>query len=204
MRRAIASKIFTASLAFALGLGVAAKPENAFAVADATRSADFEEKQVARLDGLFDEMKRAPNPAMADRIAQRIWSEWMDSGSDSINAMMQWAQRAMGARNFPAALDMLDQVVLLAPDFAEGWNRRATLHFMMENPAKSMADIERTLALEPRHFGALAGMAEILRASGDTELALKAYERALEVYPMMRNAQQAVGELADQLAGERL
>jgi tetratricopeptide (TPR) repeat protein len=176
----------------------------AHAAADATRAADFSEKQGARLDALFAELKRAADPAAADRIAQKIWNEWGDSGSDSINLLMLWAQRAIGARNFPAALDLLDQVVLLAPDFAEGWNRRATLHFMMENPAKSMADIERTLMLEPRHFGALSGMAEILRAGSDDALALKAYERALDVYPMMRNAQQAAGDLADELAGDRM
>jgi tetratricopeptide (TPR) repeat protein len=196
-------KLSAASFALAIALSMQTGTA-AFAGADATRSADFVEAQEKRLDELFTSLKRAPNTAAADRISQQIWNEWMDSGSDSINLMMQWAQRAMGARNFSGALDMLDQVVLLAPDFSEGWNRRATLHFMMENPGKSMIDIERTLALEPRHFGAMAGMAEILRARGDNELALKAYERALEVYPMMRNAQQAVGDLSDTLAGDRL
>jgi tetratricopeptide (TPR) repeat protein len=174
------------------------------AAADATRSATFTAEKMKTLDTLFAELKRSRDNATAERLTTQIWREWGDSGSDSINLMMDWAQRAIGTRNFAAALDTLDQVVLLAPDFSEGWNKRATLHFMMEHPAKSMADIERTLALEPRHFGALAGMAEILRARGEDALALKAYERALEVYPMMRGAQQAVGELSDSLAGDRL
>lgn len=174
------------------------------AAADATRSANFALEKTKALDTLFADLKRSRDNNAAERLSTQIWREWADSGSDSINLMMEWAQRAMGARNFAAALDTLDQVVLLAPDFSEGWNKRATLHFMMEHPAKSMADIERTLALEPRHFGALAGMAEILRARGDDALALKAYERALEVYPMMRGAQQAVGELSDSLAGDKL
>lgn len=176
----------------------------ALAAADATRSANFKTNQMKTLDGLFADLKRSKDNATADRLTSEIWRQWSDSGSDSINLMMEWAQRAIGTRNFAAALDTLDQVVLLAPDFAEGWNKRATLHFMMEHPQKSMADIERTLALEPRHFGALAGMAEILRARGDNELALKAYERALEIYPRMLGAQQAVGELSDALSGDKL
>jgi tetratricopeptide (TPR) repeat protein len=190
--------------AFAVAIMFAAPLSPVLAAADATRTVDFVTQQNERLDNLFTELKRAGNAPAAERISQQIWNEWMDSGSESINLMMQWAQRAMGARNFAGALDMLDQVVLLAPDYSEGWNRRATLHFMMENPAKSMVDIERTLALEPRHFGALAGMAEILRARGNDALALKAYERALEVYPMMRSAQQAVGDLSDTLAGDKM
>ncbi len=175
-----------------------------WAAADAMRSANFETEKIKTLDTLFADLKRSRDNATAERLTAQIWRQWGDSGSDSINLMMDWAQRAMGSRNFSAALDTLDQVVLLAPDFSEGWNKRATLHFMMENPVKSMADIERTLALEPRHFGALAGMAEILRARGEDTLALKAYERALDVYPMMRGAQQAVGELSDSLAGDKL
>jgi tetratricopeptide (TPR) repeat protein len=172
------------------------------AAADATRSANFTAEKTKTLDTLFADLKRSKDNATAERLTTQIWRQWGDSGSDSINLMMDWAQRAIGTRNFAAALDTLDQVVLLAPDFSEGWNKRATLHFMMEHPQKSMADIERTLALEPRHFGAL--MAEILRARGEDALALKAYERALEVYPMMRGAQQAVGELSDALAGDKL
>ena len=175
-----------------------------WAAADATRSATFTAEKTKALDTLFADLKRSRDNATAERLTSQIWRQWGDSGSDSINLMMDWAQRAIGQRNFSAALDTLDQIVLLAPDFSEGWNKRATLHFMMEHPAKSMADIEQTLALEPRHFGALAGMAEILRARGEDALALKAYERALEVYPMMRGAQQAVGELSDSLSGDKL
>ncbi len=175
-----------------------------WAAADATRSPNFKVNQSKTLDTLFAELKRSKDNATAERLTTQIWREWGDSGSDSINLMMEWAQKAIGTRNFAAALDTLDQVVLLAPDFAEGWNKRATLHFMMEHPQKSMADIERTLALEPRHFGALAGMAEILRAQGNDALALKAYERALEVYPRMRGAQQAVGDLTDSLSGDKM
>ena len=108
----------------------------------------------------------------------------------------------MEAKKFDVALDFLDQVIVLQPTYAEGWNRRATVHFMMQNFGKSMADIERTLELEPRHFGALSGMAEIMKTTGRKQLALDAYQRVLEIYPMMRSAQNEVSELSEELAGE--
>jgi tetratricopeptide (TPR) repeat protein len=157
-----------------------------------------------RLDALFSDLKRAKSAAAAEGIAGRIAREWADSGSASVNVMMQWANEAMDAKSYPVALDFLDQVVVLQPGYAEGWNRRATLHFMMDNYAKSMADIEKTLQLEPRHYGALSGMGQIFMMLDNKQLALRSYERALEVYPMMRNLQQQVGDLADELSGNRI
>jgi tetratricopeptide (TPR) repeat protein len=156
-----------------------------------------------KLDGLFLDLRKAKSQAVAESLAKRIWEEWFRSGSASIDLLMLWSNQAIESRNFPMALDFLDQVVVLKPDFAEGWNRRATLHFMMNNFAKSMVDIERTLELEPRHFGALSGMGQIFLALERKELALKAFERALAVYPMMRDVQKQVGDLADELAGSR-
>jgi tetratricopeptide (TPR) repeat protein len=158
--------------------------------------------EVPALDKLFGELKRERKEKAAERIAARIWDEWRHSGSASIDAMMQWSDDAMKAKKFGVALDFLDRVTVLEPDYAEGWNRRATVHFMMNNFRKSMADIDRTLRLEPRHFGALSGMGEILKQAGRKELALDAYERALDVYPMMRSAQKEVAELSEELAGE--
>lgn len=156
----------------------------------------------ARLDALFRELKRERNERAATRIATRIQEEWNNSGSASVDLMMLWSQKAMEAKNFSIALDFLDQVVTLRPSYAEGWNRRATAHFMMHSFDKSMADIEHTLRLEPRHFGALAGMAQIMGARGNKTLALNAWQRVLDVYPMMRNAQDKVATLSEELAGE--
>ena len=155
-----------------------------------------------RLDGLFAELKRAGNERAAERISSRIQREWAKSGSASIDLLMQWAQKAIEDEKNDAALDFLDQVTLLAPDYPEGWNQRATLHFAMDDYAKSMSDIERTLRLEPRHFGALSGMATILRDTGRKQAALHAYERLLDVYPMMRDAQTELGRLADEMTGQ--
>lgn len=155
-----------------------------------------------RLDQLFTELKRERNEKAAERIAGRIWSEWNQSGSASIDLMMQWAQKATQDQKFDVALDFLDQVVTLQPDYAEGWNRRATVHFMMKNYGKSMADIDRTLQLEPRHFGALSGLAQIMAETGHKQSALEAWQKVLAIYPMMRSAQDQVSTLSEELAGE--
>ncbi|MEO5756912.1 MAG: hypothetical protein ABIQ51_08680, partial [Mesorhizobium sp.] len=93
----------------------------------------------ARLDQLFSDLKRERNEKAAERIAGNIWSEWSQSGSASIDLMMQWSQKAIEGQKFDVALDFLDQVVTLQPAYAEGWNRRATVHFMMKNYGKSMS-----------------------------------------------------------------
>ena len=161
-----------------------------------------EVKPENKLDTLFSELKRERNEKAAERIASRIWEEWGRSGSASVDLMMMWSKTAMDTQKFDVALDFLDQVVTLKPDFAEGWNRRATVHFMMQNYSKSMADINRTLLLEPRHFGALSGMGQIMKNTDRKQLALEAWQRVLDIYPMMRSAQNEVASLSEELSGE--
>jgi tetratricopeptide (TPR) repeat protein len=157
-----------------------------------------------KLSELFATLKRSKSEAIANDLANSIRAEWTASGSATVDLLMQWALQAMNRRDHVAAMDFLDQVVTLKPDFAEGWNRRATLHFSMNNYSKSMLDIEKTLELEPRHFGALAGMGMIFLSLDRKEQALSVYLKALEVYPLMRDVQKTVGELEDQLAGSRI
>ncbi|MCR4268010.1 tetratricopeptide repeat protein [Nitratireductor sp. ZSWI3] len=184
------------SLLLALApLAQADEPGGGVAAGTAVQSAP------SRLDTLFQDLKRERNERAARRIAMRIGEAWMHSGSATADLLMQWANEAIKAEKFSVALDHLDQVVMLFPDYAEGWNRRATVHFMMNDYARSMTDISRTLELEPRHFGALAGMARILQATGRQEQALQAYTRILDIYPMLRSAQQAVAEISNELDG---
>ena len=157
-----------------------------------------------RLESLFDDLKRAGNEKAAQRIAARINEAWNSSGSASIDLMMDWARKALEEKKFDVALDFLDEVVVLQPTYAEGWNRRATVHFMMHNYRKSLSDISHTLQLEPRHFGALSGMAQIMKLSGRKQLALDTYLRVLQIYPMLRSAQNEVSDLSEELAGESL
>jgi tetratricopeptide (TPR) repeat protein len=196
--------------AFAISLLILLAGQPAFAAAQAaappeeqaTEQAKPAESRESKLETLFGKLKRERNEKAAERIAGQIWDEWFESGSASVDLMMGWAQKAMEEKKYDVALDFLDEVIVLQPDYAEGWNRRATLHFMMSNYGKSMSDIDHTLQLEPRHFGALSGMAQILKNTGRKESALKAWQRVLDVYPMMRNAQNEVAALEEELAGE--
>jgi tetratricopeptide (TPR) repeat protein len=167
-------------------------------------SPDTKKAEPVTVDTLFADLRRESDPQKAKRISSDIVRRWTDSGSATANLLMQWSHKAIEEKKQALALDFLDQVTLLFPDYAEGWNRRATLHFMMGHFGKSMADINHVLALEPRHFGALSGMASIMEASEKDELALKAWEQVLTVYPANRQAQEKVGELADKLTGRRI
>ena len=184
------------SLAGALSPAIAAGPDAA-----AAQKAE-PAKPENRLDTLFAELKRERNEKAAERIAARIWEEWNKSGSATVDLMMLWSKNAMDGEKFDIALDFLDQVVTISPAYSEGWNRRATVHFMMHNYSKSMADINHTLELEPRHFGALSGMAQIMKNTGRKQLALNAFQRVLDIYPMMRSAQNEVSTLSEELSGE--
>ncbi|MEM5501792.1 hypothetical protein WNY59_09330 [Ahrensia kielensis] len=155
-----------------------------------------------RIDDFFTQLKKTRSPGAANRLASNIWSEWFRSGSASIDLLMHWSDEATKRKDFNIALDLLDQIITRQPDYAEGWNRRATLHYAMSNYNKSMADIQKVLALEPRHFGALSGMANILEQSGNKQAALDAWQRVLDVYPAMRPGQNAVIRLYDELSGD--
>ncbi len=155
------------------------------------------------VDSLFDALRRERNPDKARAIAAQIAADLSDSGSATVNLLMEWATNAIKEKRNAAALDFLDRATLLEPSFAEGWNRRATLHYAMGNARKSMADIAEVLKREPRHFGALAGLAAILMEAGKDELALKAWEDYLEIYPADRDAQEAVAKLSEKIAGSR-
>lgn len=206
---AICGMVFTAALFPAVAneadgdltdtLPQEAMPSEAFAPPEPADTAD---RQQTRVDELFAQLKRERNEKAAERIAGRIWEEWSRSGSASIDLMMGWSKTAIDSRKFDVALDFLDQVVTMRPGYAEGWNRRATVHFLMHNYAKSMSDINHTLQIEPRHFGALSGMGQIMKTSGSNELALEAWQRVLDIYPMMRSAQDEVATLSEELAGE--
>jgi tetratricopeptide (TPR) repeat protein len=126
------------------------------------------------------------------------------SGSDTGDLLLRRARQAISAEEYPDAVKILDATIELLPDWAEGWNARATARYLDEDYDGSMADIAQTLKREPRHLGALMGMATILEARGKTEDALKVYERALAIAPHWRNAEEAADRLKAALAGEEL
>jgi tetratricopeptide (TPR) repeat protein len=175
-----------------------------FAQSDSGKAAPpAAERPAPTLDELFENLRRETNSVAARRIAQQVIEKLNDSGSATVNMLMGRAAAAMSAEKSALAEDMLTHVIVLAPDFAEGWNRRATLHYTQGNIGEALADIEKVLEIEPRHFGALSGLATILQRTGDDKRALSVWYRLLSVYPTFTNAQEAVIELEEKLAGQR-
>jgi tetratricopeptide (TPR) repeat protein len=157
----------------------------------------------AELDGLFAKLKTERGQESARAIADQIRETLTLSGSATVDMLMGHATKAVSEKRYGAALDFLDQVTLLSPDYAEGWNRRATVHYLMGNYGKAMADTAHVLALEPRHLGALSGLAGILEDSGREREALKAWEAYLSYYPADRDAQKEALELINKLTGQK-
>jgi tetratricopeptide (TPR) repeat protein len=152
---------------------------------------------------LFGQLAGETNKVAARRIAQQIIGKFNQSGSATIDLLMGRAAAAMTSEKPALAEDMLTQVIVLAPDYAEGWNRRATLHYTTGDIGGSIADIEKVLELEPRHFGALSGLATIMQRTGQDRKALEIWYKVLAVYPAYGDAQDAVQALEDKLAGQR-
>lgn len=155
-----------------------------------------------RLDALFSRLHDAEDAEQARGIEQSIWRIWMDSGREDVNALMQQGVQQMTDRDLVEALATFDRVVEMAPKFAEGWNKRATVYYLMDELSASMRDIERTLALEPRHFGAISGMGLIFLERGDEAGALKAFEAVLKIHPHAPGARAQVKRLREQLRDE--
>ena len=101
-------------------------------------------------------------------------------------------------------MESFNALIELAPDLAEAWNKRATLYYLMEDYDASVADVKQTLALEPRHFGAIVGMGLIYDALGDQEAALEAFRRGLKVNPHMPHIKQKSEQLARELKDRKI
>lgn len=144
---------------------------------------DAEDK--AALDKLFALLKDAPDPETAHVIDQRIWLHWMVPSDPVLAKRMQdvLAQSEIG--NLPMAISLLDQMVVDYPTYAEAWNRRATFYYMLGDFEHSLADIDKVLQYEPRHFGALSGRVMIYLQQGKRALALKDMATALAIHPFI-------------------
>ncbi len=167
--------------------------------APATGRADQSDK---RLEALFGRLKNTDDPKEAQIIEANIWRIWTDSGRDDLNALVEEGIRDMAQGRLKKAIAIFNRVVTTLPEFAEGWNKRATAHYLNEDYTASMIDIERTLVLEPRHFGAISGMGLIFMARGDEAVALRAFEQVLKIHPYARGAKTYVERLRKKLKAQ--
>ncbi|GAB5469775.1 MAG: hypothetical protein Kilf2KO_28050 [Rhodospirillales bacterium] len=152
-----------------------------------------------RLDPLFEGLAEAKSLRQAQSFEQLIWVLWLEHEDERVMERMSVSAMALSKGLTDAALHELDAVVALAPHYAEGWNRRATLYYMLERYEDSLADIERVLALEPRHFGALSGRGLCLMALGRYAEAEVAFVAALDLHPQMPGATRNLRYLKDLL-----
>jgi tetratricopeptide (TPR) repeat protein len=154
-----------------------------------------------RLAALFERLAVTDDLREGALIQSVIWSIWLQSGDPRIDALMQRGMEAMEARDFQAAHMAFTEIVETKPKFAEGWNKRATVRYLMRDFRGSIADIDKTLALEPRHFGALSGLGLVYLALGKDEDALKAFRRAHALHPHLPGTDDQLKELEDRIKG---
>jgi tetratricopeptide (TPR) repeat protein len=153
------------------------------------------------LDFLFGALKVAPDDVTAKAIEERIWALWTASQSDTANLLMTRVKTAIEAKDLDLAIQLLDAIVKVKPEYVEAWNRRATIYYMKKDYGHALADIRQVLKREPRHFGALAGFGLILQDIGDDKQALEVYRRALTLYPRMERIPDLVKTLQEKVEG---
>jgi tetratricopeptide (TPR) repeat protein len=143
------------------------------------------DERATRREQLFDALAAATDEAAARQAADRIWLFWFEAPDKQAEELMREAQDRRSMHDFVPALALLDQLVKDAPDWAEAWNQRATIRFLVGDYTGSLADIDRVLALEPKHFGALSGEALILQRLGREEEAQAVLRKAVKINPFL-------------------
>ena len=164
---------------------------------------DYAFAQNSKIDSLFMKLKDEDTKNYQE-IEEKIWSEWRKSGSTKSDLLLRCGMDAMSRGDFIASVEHLSAAIDYTPNFAEAWNMRATVFFLMKKYNLSVSDIQQTLKLNPRHFGALSGLGMIFERSGKPKQALEVYKKLLEVHPRSRNAIQSVNRLIKDLEGTSL
>jgi len=155
----------------------------------------------AMLAELYEHLAKAPDAESAAPIASTIEGLWLRSESVTIDLLMRRAVNAINDKNPDLALKLLNAVVQLQPDYAEGWSRRAYLYYTQNDYQHAVGDLRRVLALDPNHYRALDGLARILRETGQKKSALGVYKKLMEIYPHFPEADEAVEELSVEVEG---
>lgn len=149
----------------------------------------------SRLDELFTRLKATTDPIEAENLQEFIWQLWIETENEEIMNLFARSRELMLRDDYAIALDLATKIVRLDPDHAEGWNLRATIFYAIGDYESSIKDVERTLALEPRHFGALVGLGMMYVNMGEDRAAVDAFERALRFNPHLEQARSKIEEL---------
>lgn len=165
---------------------------------------DVANERARVLDALFMSLKAAASDGEAEVIVAEIWQVWMRSGRPEVDRILNEGVGYMALRQLGPAHDRFTEALEAAPDFAEAWNKRATVLYLMNEHDRSLADIEKVMALEPRHFGALAGRATIHAHAGRWKEALTAFRLALAANPFLKERETVLPDLERRVEGDRL
>jgi tetratricopeptide (TPR) repeat protein len=165
---------------------------------------DVASERARVLDALFMSLKAAGGDAEADVIVAEIWQVWTRSGRPDVDRILNEGIGYLALRQYGPAHDRFTEAIEAAPDFAEAWNKRATVLYLMNEHDRSLADIEKVMALEPRHFGALAGRATIHAHAGRWKEALAAFREALAANPFLKERETVLPDLERRVDGEQL
>ena len=154
------------------------------------------------LDELFTSLKQASDGSQASQIESKIWQHWLQAPDSNSTALLSQVVSAMESGDYQLALKLCSQLVDSNPDFAEAWNKRATLQYLIGNHSRSVADIRETLALEPRHFGAISGLGLIFMRAGDLDAALAAFEQVLVISPQSESSIASIKRVREEMGRE--
>ena len=149
------------------------------------------------LDGLFERLAITTSDEEASNITHEIWQRWTANDDPNVSQLMQIGIRALNYSTYRKALQSFDRVIEIAPEFAEGWNKRATLYYHINEYRRSIDDIKEALRLEPRHFGAWSGLGLVSIAQENYSGALAAFKKALSINPHISNIRRYVQKLKD-------
>ena len=149
------------------------------------------------LDRLFERLTITTSDEEASNITREIWQRWTANDDPTVSQLMQTGIRALNYSTYRRALQSFDRVIEMAPEFAEGWNKRATLYYHIKEYRRSIDDIKETLRLEPRHFGAWSGLGLVSIAQENYSGALAAFKKALSINPHIANIRRYVQKLED-------
>ena len=151
----------------------------------------------AELDKLFLELKKN-NPSLSSKVAQQIWMLWSTHPSDQkLTSILDEGSRLIQDQQLNRAIDVFTEAIELDPSWAEAWNKRATVFYMVGEFQKSQNDIDKVLELEERHFGALAGQGMVNIQLKNYDKAKRSYQKAQEIYPAMKSSKVMIEQIEE-------
>lgn len=162
----------------------------------------YADQTAEALPELFDRLAQASTSAESRQVEAQIWQLWLTAPDSNSDYLMSQISQALDGGELDLALHLSNQLVDSAPAYAEAWNKRATIHYLMGANSASVSDIRETLALEPRHFGAISGLGLIFLREQNLQAALEAFEQVLSISPASENALRSVERVRSELGRE--